>query len=142
METYKEAKERLLELRKLLNLYDILHLFGGVPYKDVHFYMPPNYASGYNMGEVIVVKCNGVTLDTIDNRKFYAKSCKWRPKHGHIVLNFTKKALREYIEICHKLAVESDIKKSIESLEVKRILIKDAIDLNSSDIKKKGSATC
>lgn len=138
METYKEAKERLLELRKLLNLYDILHLFGGVPYKDVHFYMPPNYASGYNMGEVIVVKCNGVTLDTIDNRKFYAKSCKWRPKHGHVVLAFSKKSFRRYVDLCAEWANATDVKERLKIASEKADVIQSAFDSEFSDVKGGG----
>ena len=136
--TYNEAKEQFTELRKLLNLYDVLHIFGGVPYKDVHYYMPPYFASGYTMGEEVVVKCNGVIIDTIDRRKHYSKGCKWKAKHGRIVIDFTKKAMRQYVEICKSLCDENNIKNRSELVTKERALLEDALDLTESIMKAKG----
>lgn len=137
MTTYKEVNERFVELRKLLTLYDVLHIYGGVPYKDVHYYMPPYFASGYTMGEVLVVKCNGVTIDTVDRRKHYSKGCKWKAKHGRIVINFTKKAMRQYVEICKSLCDEN-VKNRSELITKERALLEDALDLADSEMKGGG----
>lgn len=140
--TYKETKERFAELRRALNLYDALHIFGGVPYNKVHNFIAPYYASGYTMGETLVVRCNGITIAEADYRQHYAKSCKWRPKHGEVVLNFTKKAMRQYVELCAALEAETDVAERYEIIKKKDALIRAAIDWQKSviNLKAKGGA--
>lgn len=96
--TYKALTERLGELTDLKTLYDSL-VACGIPQGKAHYYVRNLCSSGYSMGEIVEVWCNGKLIDRVNNTKEYAKSCSWRAKHGLVVLNFTKKALRRLIDI-------------------------------------------
>lgn len=97
--TYQQTKEIVESECKWMQVYENLHL-NGIPYKDVHYYRynRPAYSSGFSMGEVIVIRCNGNGIDSIDNTQEYAKSCKWRANHGLVIINFTQKGLHDYIK--------------------------------------------
>lgn len=97
--TYQQTKDIAAEEQHWLQIYENLHC-NGIPYKDVHIYRykRPWYSSGFSMGEVIIIRCNGHDIDRIDNTQEYAKSCKWRANHGLIIINFTQKGLRDYIK--------------------------------------------
>jgi len=95
---YKQTKRIANEENMWLEVYDRLHECG-IPYNEVHYfrYNLPYYSSGFSMGEIMTVKCNGNEIHRIDRTKEYSKSCKWKAKHGYIVINFTKKGLRDYM---------------------------------------------
>ena len=97
--TYQQTKEIVESEGMWMQVYENLHL-NGIPYKDVHYYRynRPWYSSGFTMGEVIVIRCNGKDIDRINNTQEYAKCCKWRANHGLIIINFTQKGLRDYIK--------------------------------------------
>lgn len=97
--TYQQTKDIAAEEQHWLQIYENLHC-NGIPYKDVHIYRynRPAYSSGFSMGEVIIIRCNGNGIDRIDNTSEYAKSCKWKANHGLIIINFTQKGLRDYIK--------------------------------------------
>jgi len=97
--TYQQTKEIVETEGRWMQVYENLHL-NGIPYKDVHYYRykRPWYSSGFSMGEVIIIRCNGHGIDRIDNTQEYAKSCKWRANHGLVIINFTQKGLRDYIK--------------------------------------------
>lgn len=101
--TYQQTKDIAAEEQHWLQIYENLHC-NGIPYKDVHYYRynRPAYSSGFSMGEVIVIRCNGNGIDRIDNTSEYAKSCKWKANHGLIIINFTKGGLRDYIKAAKK----------------------------------------
>lgn len=97
--TYQQTKEIVEVEGKWMQVYQNLRAYG-IPYKDLHYYRynRPCYSSGFSMGEIVVVRCNGVEIDRIDNTQEYAKSCKWRANHGLVIINFTQKGLRDYIK--------------------------------------------
>ena len=101
MET-KSYKQLVSELDAINNLklkYDTL-INCGIPVCKVHHWeFPTSVTSGYSMGETIVIFCNDKRILTIDRCQHYAKSCKWKPKHGHIKIVFTKKDLRKYVDM-------------------------------------------
>lgn len=96
--TYKQAVSQLEMLEKKVNLYNNL-ISCGIAEKRVHLYEAPVCESGYSMGELIIIRCNGKEIDRYDNRKEYARSCKWSAKHGKIILDFTKKDLKTYFDL-------------------------------------------
>lgn len=100
METYNFYVNKKDECEKMLSKYDTL-INLGIPKGKVQFYVSPTVSSGYSMGELVEVYCNGVLIEKIDNRKQYAKSCKWRgsEKHGKIVLHFNKTDLKKYVNL-------------------------------------------
>lgn len=51
------------------------------------------------MGETVRVYCNDRLIEVADRTEDYARSCKWRAKHGLVVIRFTQKALRQYIDL-------------------------------------------
>lgn len=99
-ETYKDVVSELERLTAIKEEYDAL-ISCGIPQAKAHcFDIPYLYVdSGFSMGEEIVIRCNKHEILKRDFTKDYAKSCKWKAKHGYIVVDFTKKDLRTYIEL-------------------------------------------
>ncbi len=142
---YEQTKEKYEELKKLLQLYEILHDVCRIPYKDVHFYETPYFSSGYSMGETIFIFCNDVKIDEDNLERQYAKSCKWTPKHGRVIIRFTKKSLHEYINLRKSLDATKNVdrknniemKKRLEIIGKIRNLVEKSVDKENSIIKKK-----
>ena len=101
--SYEKTVSDLDTLKRRLALYDAL-VAAGIPKRDVQFYDTPRTYSGYSMGETIVVRVNGNPVQAADLTKQYAKSCKYKPTHGYVVLDFTKKDFREYVNLCKERA--------------------------------------
>ena len=125
--TYQQTKEIVESEGRWLQVYENLHC-NGIPYRDVHHYRyhRPSYSSGFSMGEVIIIRCNGNGIDRIDNTSEYAKSCKWRATHGLIIINFTQKGLRDYIKAS----------KNDDHFEC-RALLEKYLDCDASKISKR-----
>lgn len=136
--TYEQVERELEQLNQTMELYDRLVSFG-IPKKMVHYYTSPERRSGYSMGETIAVLCNGQKVQIIDRTQEYARSCKWRAKHGYIVIDFTKKALKEYVTACYNIAIALKYQKEYSELvslhEAKDKLIEQYFDTKNSDIK-------
>lgn len=129
--TYQSVVSEIDKLSKTLQVYDAL-IACGIAKKDVQYYDTPYIYSGYSMGETIHVKCNGKNIATVDNTKQYAKSCTWKPKHGLVVINFTKKELKEYVNYCKERANCNGMHQHAEEM---RKLCYRAIDHTTSIIK-------
>lgn len=124
--SYESVVEEIAQLFATKSVYDKL-IECGIAKKDVHFYVTPDITSGYSMGEEIVVKCNDVAIESVDNTQQYAKSCTWRPKHGYILLNFTKKDLKTYVALCKERATCSREKLFTKSEELKALCVKSMV---------------
>jgi len=137
--TYEQVERELEQLNQTMELYDRLVSFG-IPKKMVHYYTNPERRSGYSMGETIAIKCNGQKVQIIDRTQEYARSCKWRAKHGYIVIDFTKKALKEYVTACYNIAMalkyqQKEYSELVSLYEAKDKLIEQYFDAKNSDIK-------
>lgn len=98
MDTYETITTKVEQLQKQLALWDALRE-RGIPTKYVQYYETPAVRSGYRMGETVRVYCNDKLIEVADRTEDYARSCKWRAKHGLVVIRFTQKALRQYIDL-------------------------------------------
>ena len=136
--TYEQVERELEQLNQTMELYDRLVSFG-IPKKMVHYNTSPEKSSGYSMGETIAIMCNGQKVQIIDNTQEYARGCKWRAKHGYIVFDFTKKALKEYVTACYNIAIALKNQKECSELvslyEAKDKLIEQYFDVKNSDVK-------
>lgn len=146
MKEYSRITAELEELSALKENYDAL-ISAGIPKTKVHFFeIPYSVNSGYTMGEVVIVRCNGKDVVRYDHTQEYAKSCKWRANHGRVVLNFTKKLLKEYVILCereHEANRRLQIKYCPERLkplqaihEDKNKILTESLDMESSIIKR------
>ena len=104
--SYKQLVAELDELQKQKELYDRLHDLGGIKYDDVHLFRFPLCKSGYSMGETLVVKVSKKVVAVQNQEADYAKSCKWRAKHGYMLFEFTKKGFKEMIELAKAVNYE------------------------------------
>ena len=95
---YQECQRKKALYDTLLAQYDAL-IKVGIPKREVNCFAPPSASSGYSMGEIVIVKCNGETIMTLDNTKEYPRGCKYKAKYGRIVFNFTKTDLKKYIKL-------------------------------------------
>ena len=137
MKTYNQAKSDLDYNKAIVAIYDKLHT-NGIAYKDVHYYeFPKDISSNYSMGEKIVVKCGGNTIHTIDQCMEYSKSCKWRARHGYIVLAFTKKGLKDYVAICKKIKNETNLTEKVKLYDERRRLLNKYISIEKSTFNRK-----
>ena len=136
--TYEQVERELEQLNQTMELYDRLVSFG-IPKKMVHYYTSPERRSGYSMGETIAIMCNGQEVQIIDRTQEYARSCKWRAKHGYIVIDFTKKALKEYVTACYNIAMARKNQKTysefVSLYAAKDKLIEQYFDEKNSNIK-------
>jgi hypothetical protein len=135
MKTYSQIKTEQQENNKTMQLFENLHN-NGISYKNVHFYKSPNITSNYSMGEMIIVKCGENHIENVDRTKNYSKYCKWKAKHGKIVVCFSKKGLREYVDICKKIDTTKDRNVIIEGFKQQRALLEKYIDKNESEYKR------
>ena len=122
--TYKQVKTQLETLNSIIDLYDKL-INCGIAKDKVHYYESPHCYSDYSMGEEIDVRCNMKPIEKVDNRKYYAKSCKWSEKHGYILLNFSKKDLKRYVQI--GLEMEFALKSKDNKLYLNLLVEKKAL---------------
>ena len=130
--TYEQVERELEQLNQTMELYDRLISFG-IPKEIVHFYTCPETSRDYS----VTVMCNGQKVQIIDKTQEYARSCKWRAKHGYIVIDFTKKALKEYVQTCYSI-IMTENPDTMQSLERKRNkLIEQYFDAKNSDIKER-----
>lgn len=122
--TYEQVKRKL-------ELYDRLISFG-IPKEIVHFYTCPERSRDYS----VAVMCNGQKVQIIDYwAQEYAMSSRRRAYHGYLVFNFTKKALKEYVQTCYSI-IMTENPDTTQSLERKRDkLIEQYFDAKNSDIK-------
>lgn len=111
------------EVERLHKLYNNLIDCGVTP-KNVRYYETPNVYSGYSMGETVEVWCNNKIIEAIDHTSDYARSCRWRAKHGKVVINFSKKSLKEYLKACIDNDYQARLNISNENLDKKRSIIK------------------
>lgn len=95
---YNDVQEIRATINYLCEVYDAL-VSCGIPKRDVHHFVKPQPSSGYSMGEVVITSCNGKEICRVNNTQEYAKSCKWRAKHGVVFVEFTKTTLRRYIDM-------------------------------------------
>lgn len=147
---YSRVVSQIEELSALKENYDAL-ISAGIPKTKVHhFEIPYSVNSGYSMGEVVIVRCNGKDVVRYDRTQEYAKSCKWRANHGRVVLNFTKKSLKEYTLLCVRQyevdrrlrqrrddSMEERLKELWKVQEDINTLLTQSLDKESSIIKNK-----
>ena len=136
--TYKQVKEQLDVLNNILDLYDKLNECG-IAKDKVHYYEAPKCSSDYSMGEEVDVRCNMRQIQLIDKRRYYAKSCKWNEKHGFILLNFSKKDLKRYVQIgieMEQAQKAKDRNRYLNLSDEKNKLIKKAFVAEKSIVKK------
>ena len=115
----KRYCDLLLEQQKITDRLTLLDrvIANGVPKGIVHHYVTPDLSSGYSMGETVVMACNGQVFDVKDQTREYAKSCKWRARHGRVVVDMTKKQLRRYVELLARGEQgDSEAEKEISAL--------------------------
>lgn len=130
MKTLKELQKEVSNLQKELEMRQMLCAL--IPEKYAMCFKPTRIDSGYSMGETIHYICNGKEIYTEDNRKYYTgRGAKYKPTHGQIFIEFTKKALLEYSKLCYNIQVK-EIKKDYKgSTEIrmgeKRELLKKYI---------------
>lgn|GEM_PF-6340482 len=143
--SYNYIVEKFKEYEELKRVHDILHSFG-VPYSLTGYFVDrtvnfhEHATSGYNMGETVEVYCCGHEIIKYDHTQEYARSCRWRARHGIIVFNFpTKKSLRDYCrslkELCDTTSEEEYMKKNKEISDA----LTSYIDLDMSDISSRKS---
>jgi hypothetical protein len=58
-----------------------------------------NFDTGHSMGCYKTLKINNVAFYRTNNAKEYAKGCKYKPVHGYVEINLTKKQLIEIEEL-------------------------------------------
>ena len=131
---YKTTKKKSEELLERLRVYDCL-IACGIPQKMVHYYEHPSVGSGYSMGEKVIVRVGYKPIEIIDNRKEYAKTCRYSARHGMVVLNFTKAALKKYVSLCKTFTDGSIDDKVAASTEI-RGLVRKQYDEKASVVRK------
>lgn len=135
MKTLKDLQKEVNDLQRELEMRTALCAL--IPEKYAMCFTPTRLDSGYSMGETIHYICNGKEIYTEDNRKYYTgRGAKYKPTHGSIFVNFTKKALLEYCKLCYNIQVK-EIKKDYKgSTEIrmgeKRELLKKCISTGST----------
>ena len=133
MKTLKELQAEIEKLQK--EEKTLTTLCGFIPEKYAMCFKPTRLDSGYSMGEVVVYICNGKEIYREDNRKYYTgRGSKYKPTHGEILVNFTKKALLEYCKFCYNIRVKEIRKEYKERVEIgqdKREFLKKYISKNS-----------
>ena len=146
---YSRVVSQIEELSALKENYEAL-ISAGIPKTKVHYFeIPYSVNSGYSMGEVVIVRCNGKEIVRYDRTQEYSKSCKWYAKHGCVVLNFTKKSLKEYTLLCEKeyqanrrlqsnyYGSREDKLKALQAIyEDKNKILAESLDKESSIIKR------
>lgn len=112
MKTLKELQKEVDKLQNELEMRTALCAL--VPEKYAMCFNPNRIDSGYSMGEVVVYICNGREIYREDNRQYYTgRGARFKPTHGQILVEFTKKALLEYCKLCYNIRVK-DIKKDFQ----------------------------
>lgn len=117
--TYDQLKASIAKDQKQLDLYDAL-IAQGLPKTKVHYFSVPMIKSGYIMGERVVVRVNSATVTQADYTKEYARSCKYRAKHGKVVLDFSKKDLRYWLDWC--VLIHTSHFKEAENINIDKFL--------------------
>lgn len=134
MKTLKDLQQQVSDLQKELEMRTALCAL--VPEKYAMCFTPTRLDSGYSMGETIHYICNGKEIYTEDHRKYYTgRGAKYKPTHGSIFVNFTKKALLEYCKLCYNIKVEDikkNYKKATEIAIEKKELLKKCISTGST----------
>ena len=134
MKTYQQVKNEIAENTNKMDLFEKLH-FEGISYKNVHYYVTPPVSSNYSMGEQVDVRCKNRPLEKVDHRQYYAKSCKWQPKHGYIVIDFDKKGLKDYVNLCKKLNGEMDLKTRVDLINERQSLVRKYVKTEFCEFK-------
>ena len=132
--TYKELKSEYRSNEKMMEVYNALHRCG-ISLKNVHFYNTPTVYSDYSMGEMVYIYCNDVLIEKVNNCREYAKSCKWKAKHGRVEVRFTKKALKEYIDLRKSILFKENHNDILALIDKKRDLVTKYVNLNNSVVK-------
>ena len=102
MKTYQSIINSISALENVKALYEVLKA-NGISYKKASSFKKFIIDSHYSMGEltVLTVGKEKKTVFVEDTRETYGKSSyKYTPVHGRIEVNFSKKALKEYVELC------------------------------------------
>ena len=145
--SYEQVVDKIQEFTELKRVYDKLHTYG-IPRSLAPYFISCDYPkrsySGYSMGELICVCFKGDVIVSYDNRKDYAKSCKWKPKHGYVKFNFTsRKTLRMYCEACKRYVKANEgspLNTLIDATNEVRSILVEALDKTSLiNCKKKTS---
>lgn len=96
LQQLKEERDSIdIKIRQLENISSF-----GIPKTNVHKFIKPCVDSGHSMGEVTKLYCNGEIVCMYDRTTEYAKSCKWKAKHGLVVIECNKKELKQYFDMC------------------------------------------
>ena len=126
MRTLKDLQKEVNDLQNELEMRTALCAL--VPEKYAMSFKPTRIDSGYSMGEVVIYICNGKEIYREDNRKYYTgRGSKYKPTHGSIFVNFTKKALLEYCKLCYNIRgkqIRNELTEAIEIGKEKSELLK------------------
>ena len=101
MKTYQSVLSEITALEDLKKLYETLRA-NGISYKKASSFRKFAINSHYSMGEttILTVGKENTVVFKEDTRETYSNSFKYTPVHGRIEVNFSKKALKEYVELC------------------------------------------
>ena len=108
MKTRKELQNQIENLQSELKIVETLCKY--VPEKYAICFGGMVVDSGYSMGEVVRYSINGDIIMDDGYCQDYAKSCRYKAKHGLVIFDFkNRKQLKEYCEARGKY---SDLCKS------------------------------
>jgi hypothetical protein len=124
---YQKVKKDYERATYLLSVYDALKSCG-IPEKLVHHFAPFSIYSGYKMGELTEIKCNGLLIVRYDDRELYRGSAKrfnCSAAHGYTCVNFSKKNLRKFIDLSAELSTEEAKIKAYETTQKRHDLLQE-----------------
>jgi len=101
MKTYQSIINSISALENVKALYEVLKA-NGISYKKASSFRKFTINSHYSMGEttILTIGKQKTFVFTENTKDTYSNSCSFTPTYGKIVVNFSKKALKEYIELC------------------------------------------
>lgn len=97
-QNYKEMQQQVAELNNNIEIMDAV-IKAGIPQSKAHYIFDFvgdmfRVSSGYSMGEDVDIVVNGERVIRINQKKEYARSCKWNANHGWVIIELTKKDFR------------------------------------------------
>lgn len=136
--TFEQLNRLQGEIADYLRFYENLHK-SGISYKNAFGLVSCSFYaySGYSMGEIIELQCNGKELHKYDRRQEYAKSCKWKAKHGRVVFDFTKKDLKRLCEIL--TLVQKGTERNTLTREAEKALLSELKEIKQRAFSEKKS---
>jgi len=134
MKNYKDLTNELEHLNYLKQIYTLLKK-AGISYKAAEDFKFFSIDSSYSMGEITELRIksgrNISVIFTDDNTEQYPGG-KWKPTHGHIVVTFSRKELKEYIKLCSEK--DTDVIKKYIIAHVTLSQIKNNTELSYIDV--------